>query len=196
MANDDDTWGDPGALFQIEEPTARAPARERHPGRGIGIDLGTTHSLVALAPRGAPPHELCDAQGRALLPSVVSYLDDAVEVGWSAQARRVEDPSRVLSSVKRFMGRGVGEIDFVHGYRVVPPDGAGAIRFDVGEGRRVTPVEVSAEILRVLRDRAAAELGEPPSGAVITVPAYFDDAQRQATKDAGRIAGLPVYRLL
>jgi len=198
MGNDDQTWADPGALFQIEEPTAPSRRSGRTPGRGIGIDLGTTHSLVALAPRGEAPRELPDAEGRALLPSVVSYAGADVVVGWGAMGQRVEAPERVLSSVKRFMGRGAAEIDFEHPYRVVEPGegGSGVMRFDVGEGRRVTPVEVSAEILRVLAARAEAELGEPVAGAVITVPAYFDDAQRQATKDAGRIAGLTVYRLL
>jgi molecular chaperone HscA len=196
MANEDQTWDDPGALFQIEEPDAPSRGRPRQPGLGIGIDLGTTHSLVAIAPHGEPPRSLLDEQGRALLPSVVSYLDDAVAVGWGAQARRVEDPARVVSSVKRFMGRGAGDIAFTHPYRLVSDGESPVIRFDVGQARPVTPMEVSAEILRVLKARAEAELGQPVSGAVITVPAYFDDAQRQATKDAGRIAGLEVYRLL
>ncbi len=198
MGNDDETWADPGALFQIEEPTAPSRSRSRAPGRGIGIDLGTTHSLVAVAPNGDAPRELNDEQGRALLPSVVSYVDADVHVGHGAQRQRVEAPDRVLSSVKRFMGRGAGDIEFSHPYRVAPAtdEQSGVLRFDVGEQRKVTPVEVSAEILRVLEARAEAELGEPVAGAVITVPAYFDDAQRQATKDAGRIAGLNVYRLL
>jgi molecular chaperone HscA len=184
------------ALFQIEEPT-EAPAVQRRPGRGIGIDLGTTHSLVAIAPQGAAPRALPDEHGEALLPSVVSYLEGTPRVGAGARARQIEAPERVVSSVKRFMGRGAAEVDFEHSYRVVDHHlpGSGVIRFDVG-GRRVTPIEVSAEILRVLKARAEAELGEAVSGAVITVPAYFDDAQRQATKDAGRIAGLEVYRLL
>ena len=180
------------ALFQIEEPTA-APTRKRTPGRGIGIDLGTTHSLVAIAPHGAAARALPDAHGDALLPSVVSYIDATARVGREARARQIEAPDRVVSSVKRFMGRGANEVAFEHSYRVV--DSTGVIRLDVG-GRLVTPIEVSAEILRVLKARAEEELGEPVSGAVITVPAYFDDAQRQATKDAGRIAGLEVYRLL
>ena len=179
------------ALFQIEEPTA-APAVRRTPGRGIGIDLGTTHSLVAIAPHGASPRALADEHGEVLLPSVVSYLEEAPRVGTGARARQIEAPDRVVSSVKRFMGRGAGEVAFEHAYRV---EGSGVMRFDVGD-RLVTPIEVSAEILRVLKTRAEAELGEAVSGAVITVPAYFDDAQRQATKDAGRIAGLEVYRLL
>ncbi len=193
MSHNDDF--DPGALFQIEEPTAPA-SKARAAGRGIGIDLGTTHSLVALASLGAEPHELPDEQGRSLLPSVVSYVDGTVTVGESARAAQVAHPQRVISSVKRFMGRGPQEI----GAQPYPIARAGTdedrvLRFDMGE-RAVTPMEVSAEILRVLKARAEAELGEPVDGAVITVPAYFDDAQRQATKDAGRIAGLEVYRLL
>ena len=190
------TWEGADALFQIEE--AAAPTtRKRAPGRGIGIDLGTTHSLVAIAPNGAPPRVLADAKGRRLLPSVVSYIDETLRVGWEARERQVEHPHRVVSSVKRFMGRGVEDIDFEHPYDLVHPGDTGRVlRLDVGQGRRVTPMEVSAQILAELAARAERELGEPVDGAVITVPAYFDDAQRQATKDAGRIAGLQVYRLL
>ncbi|MBL9101518.1 MAG: Fe-S protein assembly chaperone HscA [Myxococcales bacterium] len=183
------TIQDTGALFQIAEPTAAAVVRS--PGRGVGIDLGTTNSLVALAPSGAPPRVLKDAQGRGLLPSVVSYVGDTIVVGGEAIAQQAEHPTRVVSSVKRFMGRGVGDIDFVHPYALY--DDAGVLRLDVG--RRVSPVEVSAEILKKLKERAEAEIGAV-DGAVITVPAYFDDAQRQATRDAGRIAGLKVWRLL
>ncbi|MCB9701766.1 MAG: Fe-S protein assembly chaperone HscA [Myxococcales bacterium] len=190
---------DTGALFQIAEPEERrAPARA--PGRGIGIDLGTTNSLVALAPHGDDPKVLADGEGRALLPSVVSYVGDRVIVGDAAQAQQEEAPGQVVSSVKRFMGRGLSDVDFTHPYHLVAPSqGAGVLRLDVGaegEPHLVTPVEVSAEILRVLRLRAEDALGGPIDGAVITVPAYFDDAQRQATRDAGRIAGLNVYRLL
>jgi len=184
------------ALFQIEEPQAR-PSRRRAAGRGIGIDLGTTHSLVASAPGGEAPRILLDEGGRALLPSVVSYAGPEVSVGVAAQAMQLQHPQEVLSSVKRFMGRGPKDIDFHHPYRVAITDPSSQVlRFDVGRGRAVTPMEVSAEILGVLKRRAEAELGGPVDGAVITVPAYFDDAQRQATKDAGRIAGLEVYRLL
>ncbi|MEM7154367.1 MAG: Fe-S protein assembly chaperone HscA [Myxococcota bacterium] len=197
MSNDEQQWSDPGALFQIEEPTAPTRKGPVGAGRGIGIDLGTTHSLVAIAPKGAVPYELDDEQGRALLPSVVSYLGEEPDVGWSAQARRVDDPARVVSSVKRFMGRGAADIDFQHPYRIAQAGSESSVlRLDVGQERTVTPTEVSAEVLRVLKARAEAELGQPVAGAVITVPAYFDDAQRQATKDAGRIAGLEVYRLL
>jgi molecular chaperone HscA len=184
---------DTGGLFQIEEPTAK-PTRARAPGRGIGIDLGTTHSLVAVAPAGAVPRVLLDADRQPLLPSVVSYVDAQPVVGRAARALQVEHPELVIASVKRFVGRAAADIGFSHPYRIASDEGV--IRFDVGRGRRPTPIEVSAEILAVLRRRAEAELGGPVDGAVITVPAYFDDAQRQAKKDAGRIAGLNVYRLL
>ncbi|RMG97571.1 MAG: Fe-S protein assembly chaperone HscA [Deltaproteobacteria bacterium] len=186
-----------GGLFQIEEPD-RPAHRPRKAGLGIGIDLGTTHSLVAIAPHGATPRVLADDQGRALLPSVVSYVGETPVVGYAALAQQVDHPDRVISSVKRFMGRAPEDIDgpvpYALGER--PGDEGRVIRFDVGQGRLVTPVEVSARILEVLRRRAEDALGAPPDGAVITVPAYFDDAQRQATKDAARIAGLEVYRLL
>ncbi len=183
---------DTSALFQIEEPEAPR-ARRRAAGRAIGIDLGTTHSLVAVAPSGAAPRVLADAGGNVLVPSVVSYVGADTRVGVAARAEQVDHPQQVISSVKRFMGRSAQDIGFSHPYRIVSADGV--IRFDVG-GRRLTPIEVSAEILAVLRTRAEVELGGAVDGAVITVPAYFDDAQRQATKDAGRIAGLDVYRLL
>ncbi|MBC8068218.1 MAG: Hsp70 family protein, partial [Deltaproteobacteria bacterium] len=183
---------DTGALFQIEEPT-QARARPRAPGRGIGIDLGTTHSLVAIAPNGGVPRMLPDAADMALLASVVDYTGATALVGAAARARELDHPERVISSVKRFMGRGRGDIAFEHPYRLADGD---PIRFEVGRDKPVTAMEVSAEILAVLKARAEAELGGPVDGAVITVPAYFDDAQRQATKDAGRIAGLEVYRLL
>ncbi|MDC0716275.1 Fe-S protein assembly chaperone HscA [Nannocystis bainbridge] len=206
---------DTGALFQIAEPTdsRRAP---RRPGRGIGIDLGTTNSLVALAPHGAAPRVLRDSAGSGLVPSVVAYTADPPLVGRAAQALQAEHPSQVLSSVKRLMGRGLADINFAHPYHL-SEETPGLLRICVGSppgsqvgslpgsqdapglsasSRRVTPTEVSAAILRELKLRAEAELGEPCDGAVITVPAYFDDAQRQATRDAGRIAGLQVYRLL
>ena len=190
------TIKDTGALFQIAEPTG-PQAAPRAPGRGVGIDLGTTNSLVAIAPQGAAPRVLRDERGWGLVPSVVSYVGDRVVVGADALAQQGAHPDRVVSSVKRFMGRGVGDIDFTHPYRLQGE--GGVLRLDVGaedRPRPVSPVEVSAEVLRVLRARAEAELGGPVDGAVITVPAYFDDAQRQATRDAGRIAGLKVYRLL
>jgi molecular chaperone HscA len=186
-----------GGLFQIAEPEAPSQ-RRRKPGRAIGIDLGTTHSLVAIAPAGAAPRVLLDEHDEALLHSVVSYANDDTLVGLAARALAVEHPEQVLSSVKRFMGRAPKDISFSHPYRIGPDEQV--IRIDVADPgqppRYVTPVEVSARILEALRERAEDELIGDISGAVITVPAYFDDAQRQATKDAGRIAGLEVYRLL
>jgi molecular chaperone HscA len=186
-----------GGLFQIAEPDQGPRVRARRPGRAIGIDLGTTHSLVAIAPKGAPPQVLTDERGEALLSSVVAYVGDEEVVGEPARALALEHPTRVISSVKRFMGRGPHDIAFAHPYRLA--DDPQVIRLDVGEPgqpRLVSPVEVSARILAVLRERAEDELIGDLAGAVITVPAYFDDAQRQATKDAGRIAGLDVLRLL
>src|SRR5262245_22438399 len=115
------------ALFQIEEPTA-GPAVARNPGRGIGIDLGTTHSLVAIAPLGGASRALRDARGGGLLPSVVSYIERAPLVGADARARQIEAPERVISSVKRFMGRGAGEIGFEHAYAIA--EDSGVIRLD------------------------------------------------------------------
>ncbi len=166
--------------------------------RAIGIDLGTTNSLVAHVDARNRPAVLPADEGRPLLPSAVHYgADGAVEVGLGAKRRAPERPVDMILSVKRFMGRGPGD---------VRPEDRGIYRFDesgatvrlavAGGARTVTPVEVSAEILRVLKRRAAEALGGPPGGCVITVPAYFDDAQRQATKDAGRLAGLDVLRLL
>lgn len=201
---------DAGGLFQIGEPEPVRAAR-REDGIALGIDLGTTNSLVAIAPRGAAPRTLPDAAGRMLLPSVVSYVEATPTVGWDALPDRARAPLQVLSSVKRFMGRGVQDIRFAHPYAIVQDDApnndaaravstgargrGGVVRFDVG-GRHVTPTQVSAEILRALVQRARAHVTDDIVGAVITVPAYFDDAQRQATKDAGRIAGLEVLRLL
>jgi molecular chaperone HscA len=186
-----------GGLFQIAEPDSGARRPKRKVGRAIGIDLGTTHSLVAIAPNGAPPRVLLDEHGEALLPSVVSYADDEPMVGREAQAQAIEHPEQVLSSIKRFMGRGPADIDFAHPYRLASDEQV--VRINVARPgaapRWVTPVEISARILEALEQRAFDEIGEV-GGAVITVPAYFDDAQRQATKDAGRIAGLEVYRLL
>jgi molecular chaperone HscA len=166
--------------------------------RAIGIDLGTTNSLVAHVDARNRPGVLAADEGRPLLPSAVHYgPDGAIEVGAAAKRRAPERPQDTVLSVKRFMGRGPGD---------VLPEDRGIYRFDesgavvriavAGGARAVTPIEVSAEILRVLRRRAQEALGEPPGGCVITVPAYFDDAQRQATKDAGRLAGLEVLRLL
>ena len=183
------------ALLQISEPgQSTAPHQHR---RAIGIDLGTTHSLVATV-RNSIATVLPDEHGRVLLPSVVRYGPDGVRaVGAEAAARQAEDPRNTLVSVKRFMGRGLADVVRTHQgdlpYDFV--DGPGMVQIRTAAGTK-SPVEVSAEILRVLRQRAEASLGGEISGAVITVPAYFDDAQRQATKDAAQLAGLEVLRLL
>ena len=180
------------ALLQISEPGMSPEPHQRR--LAVGIDLGTTHSLVA-AMRSGVPEVLPDELGRPLLPSVVRYLDDgSVEVGHVAWECAAKDPLNTIVSVKRFMGRGLEDARRHRTpYRFV--DAPGMVRLGTVAGER-SPVEVSAEILRVLRRRAEASLGGELVGAVITVPAYFDDAQRQATKDAARLAGLEVLRLL
>jgi molecular chaperone HscA len=186
------------ALYEIAEPGA-SKQKEACAGRAIGIDLGTTNSLVAIV-RDANPVCLPDGQGRMLLPSAVRYREDgAPVVGYEALAEAAEHPRDTIVSVKRFMGRGPNDAETTRRftpYQFATQDGP-VVRFRVANGKKeVTPMEVSAEILRVLKERAEAALGGPLDGAVITVPAYFDDAQRQATRDAGRIAGLEVLRLL
>lgn len=161
----------------------------------IGIDLGTTNSLVATV-RSGMSTVLHDEQGHALLPSVVHYLADGnIGVGYKAQAQQSIDPQNTIVSVKRFMGRGLQDIaDIGHlPYHFV--DTPGMVQINTRAGVK-SPVEISAEILKVLKTRAEKALGGELAGAVITVPAYFDDAQRQATKDAARLAGLNVLRLL
>jgi molecular chaperone HscA len=189
------------ALFQISEP-GQSKLKEGCKTRAVGIDLGTTNSLVAFV-QGGQPLCLPAAGVQALLPSVVYYgADGRVVVG--AEARDVlapQFPRDTVASVKRFMGRGPGDAEATR--RLTPyvfapgVEGDGVVRFAVAGGARaVTPIEVSAEILKVLKARAEEALGGPLDGAVITVPAYFDDGQRQATRDAGRLAGLEVLRLL
>ncbi len=180
------------ALLQISEPGMSPEPHQRR--LAVGIDLGTTNSLVA-AVRSGVADALPDELGRTLLPSVVRYRDDgAVEVGHVAWECASEDPRNTIVSVKRYMGRGLADATrYPSPYTFV--DTPGMVRILTDHGER-SPVEVSAEILRVLRARAEASLGAELVGAVITVPAYFDDAQRQATKDAARIAGLEVLRLL
>ncbi|HET6367160.1 MAG TPA: molecular chaperone DnaK [Pseudomonadales bacterium] len=161
----------------------------------VGIDLGTTNSLVAYVDRGAP-RVLPDADGRALLPSIVAYTPEGVLVGAAARGQLVRNPARTIYSVKRLMGRGYEDVqgELAHlPFEVIPA--AEVVRIRVGD-REVTPPEVSAQILRALKQRAEAALGEKVEQAVITVPAYFNDSQRQATKDAGRIAGLEVLRIV
>ena len=181
------------ALLQISEP---GMSPEPHKARlAVGIDLGTTNSLVATVRSGVPV-VLPDAQGRPLLPSVVRYVNSQkIEVGYSALARQADDPKNTIVSVKRFMGRGVKDAAHAESSPYDFVDAPGMLQIRTIAGVK-SPVEISAEILRVLRERAELSLQGSLSGAVITVPAYFDDAQRQATKDAGRIAGLNVLRLL
>lgn len=182
------------ALLQIAEPgLAAAPHQHR---LAVGIDLGTTNSLVATVMSG-DTRVLCDDQGHALLPSVVRYFPDhaQIEVGRSAQARQSEDPHNTIVSVKRFMGRRLADIGDAARLPYAFVDRPGMVGLNTVAGVK-SPIEVSAEILRSLRVRAESSLGGDLAGVVITVPAYFDDAQRQATKDAARMAGLTVLRLL
>ena len=183
------------ALLQIAEPgQSTVPHQHR---LAAGIDLGTTNSLVATV-RSGLTETLPDDQGRHLLPSVVRYLADGSHVvGAEAKVEAAADPLNTIISVKRLMGRGVKDVkqlgsrlpyEFVAADTAVP-----RLRTAAGD---VSAVEVSADILRVLKDRAEGVLGGDLTGVVITVPAYFDDAQRQATKDAAKLAGLNVLRLL
>jgi molecular chaperone HscA len=182
------------ALLQIAEPgQSTAPHQHR---LAAGIDLGTTNSLVATV-RSGHAETLPDDAGEHLLPSVVRYTADGVVVGRAARAAAAEDPLNTIASVKRLMGRGLEDVKSLGSrlpYEFRQADTAVPRIHTVGGD--VSAVEVSAEILRVLARRAEASLGGPLSGVVITVPAYFDDAQRQATKDAARLAGLNVLRLL
>jgi len=181
------------ALFQIAEPGQSAAPHEHK--LAIGIDLGTTNSLVATV-RSSHAAVLNDEHGRPLLPSVVRYLPGGeTEVGYPAQSHQALDPKNTIVSVKRFMGRGLQDIAHRESIPYDFIEGEGMVRLKTVAGVK-SPVEVSADILRTLRLRAEAALGGDLVGAVITVPAYFDDAQRQATKDAARLAGLDVLRLL
>ncbi len=181
------------ALLQISEPGESPAPHERK--LAVGIDLGTTNSLVATV-RSGTATVLPDAYGRPLLPSIVRYFPDGrVDVGYPAQARQSDDPRNTIVSVKRYMGRGVKDVAHIESTPYDFVDAPGMLQIRTAAGVK-SPVEVSAEILKVLRERAEQSLQGNLSGAVITVPAYFDDAQRQATKDAGRLAGLNVLRLL
>ena len=180
------------ALLQISEPGESPAPHQRK--LAVGIDLGTTHSLVASV-RSSVPETLPDEQGKVLMPSVVRYLKDG-EVAIGAAAARVlnRDPYNTLSSIKRLMGRSYEESLALNlPYRLSKDEGSVRIKTVQGD---ISPVEVSAQILAKLRQRAEDTLGDDILGAVITVPAYFDDAQRQATRDAARLAGLNVLRLL
>src|SRR5450830_1170316 len=177
------------ALLQITEP-GQSAAPHQHV-LAAGIDLGTTNSLIATVQSA-----LADAQGRYLLPSVVRYQAEAAPcVGHDAQAQQASDPRNTVVSVKRFMGRRLGDLREAASLPYEFLDRPGMVSLATAAGER-SPVQVSADILGALRERAEATLGGPLSGVVITVPAYFDDAQRQATKDAARLAGLNVLRLL
>ena len=181
------------ALLQISEPGHSPNPHERR--LAVGIDLGTTHSLVA-AVRSGVADCLPDEQGRVILPSVVRYLDaERRQIGFDALAAQVEDPRNTISSVKRLMGRGINDI----GSRAQLPyqlvDKPGMVTLQTVAGEK-SPVEISAEILATLRYRAEDTFSDDIYGAVITVPAYFDEAQRQATKDAAQLAGLNVLRLI
>jgi molecular chaperone HscA len=180
------------ALLQISEPGMSPEPHQRR--LAVGIDLGTTHSLVASV-RSGLSEVLRDARDEPLLPSVVRYREAGqVEVGQTALNGAADDPVNTIVSVKRFMGRGLADARR-HRSPYTFIDSPGMVKLATVAGER-SPVEVSAEILRTLRLRAEAALGGELVGAVITVPAYFDDAQRQATKDAARLAGLDVLRLL
>lgn len=179
------------ALLQIAEPgQSSAPHEHRI---AIGIDLGTTHSLVATVLSGKAK-VLNDEQGRVLLPSIVHYSHNNTNYGDEAKPFLTSDPKNTIVSVKRFMGRSKADIKFQHPYNLVGEDNQ-MPAFETAQGRK-TPVEISAEILKQLKDRAESSLNNPVNGAVITVPAYFDEAQRQATRDAAQLAGLNVLRLL
>ena len=180
------------ALLQIAEP-GQSAAPHQHK-RAVGIDLGTTNSLVA-AVRSGQADTLSDSQGRVLLPSAVHYQTDAIRVGFDAKREAALDPRNTIISVKRMMGKALADIDTrQQPYEFVASDN-GSPQILTRQGL-VNPVQVSAEILKSLAERGAATLGGDLDGVVITVPAYFDDAQRQGTKDAARLAGLHVLRLL
>ncbi len=181
------------ALLQISEPgMSTAPHQHR---LAVGIDLGTTNSLVATVRHGIP-EVLSDEDGHPLLPSIVRYLPNGyANIGYKAKAAQISDPRNTIVSVKRFMGRGLKDIAYAENLPYQFVDAPGTVQLKTVAGVK-SPVEVSAEILATLRQRAEDALGDELVGAVITVPAYFDDAQRQATKDAAKLAGLNVLRLL
>ena len=182
------------ALLQISEPGLSAAPHQRR--LAAGIDLGTTNSLVATV-RSGQAETLADEQGRHLLPSVVHYQADARRVGWEARQQAAQDPANTVSSIKRMMGRSLADVQ--QRYPTLPYQfqaSDNGLPLIVTAAGPVTPVGVSADILRALSARAQAALEGELDGVVITVPAYFDDAQRQGTKDAARLAGLHVLRLL
>src|SRR5712691_2416371 len=186
-------------LLEIHEP-GETPLP--HAGEGslaVGIDLGTTNSVVAIA-RDGKPAALHDETGRAMVPSIVAYpASGGVLVGGEARLVMAQEPRNVVASVKRLMGRGAADLHAVAGvlpYEIEPGSGqTDMVKLRIG-GKARSPVEISAEILKTLRARAEAALEKPVERAVITVPAYFDDAARTATRDAARVAGLEVLRLV
>ena len=181
------------ALLQISEPGQSPNPHERR--IAVGIDLGTTHSLVA-AVRNGVAECLPDAQGRVVLPSVVRYLDATRrQIGFDALDHQTMDPGNTIASVKRLMGRGLADVTHADHLPYALADSAGMVKVRTIAGEK-SPVEVSAEILATLRFRAEDSFDDDIYGAVITVPAYFDDAQRQATKDAAQLAGINVLRLI
>lgn len=181
------------ALLQIAEPGMSADPHQHR--LAVGIDLGTTNSLVATV-KNAETVVLADHEGRKLLPSVVRYLaDGSTVVGTEARRSVSDDPQNTIVSVKRFMGRSRSELKSLSSLPYEFADSEGMLKVKTVAGEK-SPVEISSEILKTLRERAEESLGGELVGAVITVPAYFDDAQRQATKDAARLAGLNVLRLL
>ncbi len=183
-------------LLQISEP-GEAPTTAACKRRVVGIDLGTTNSLVAHVADVSPA--VIAGDGGPVVPSVVAYAGGGEPVvGAAAVARGLEAPADTIASVKRLMGRSLADVEAIRAlvpYRLVD-DAGRMVKIALGDGRELSPVQVSAAILGELRRRAEAALGGPLDGAVITVPAYFDDAQRQATRDAGRLAGLEVLRLV
>jgi molecular chaperone HscA len=187
-------------LLQIHEPGETPLPHEGERNTAVGIDLGTTNTVVAIAAAGKP-EVIRGEDGRALIPSVVAYRPDGtVVVGEAARRHVLDAPEIVVSSIKRLMGRGLADIKQLAGslpYDIAPaqPGEGGMVRLAVS-GRRLSPVEVSADILRAARARAEASLGRAVDRAVITVPAYFDDAARTATRDAARLAGIEVLRLV
>ncbi|KFK96764.1 MULTISPECIES: Fe-S protein assembly chaperone HscA [unclassified Serratia (in: enterobacteria)] len=182
------------ALLQISEPGLSAAPHQRR--LAAGIDLGTTNSLVATV-RSGRAETLADEQGRDLLPSVVHYQAQQHHVGWAARAQAAQDPTNTISSVKRMMGRSLADVQRHYPnlpYQFQASDNG--LPMMVTASGLVNPIGVSADILKALAARASAALEGELDGVVITVPAYFDDAQRQGTKDAARLAGLHVLRLL
>jgi molecular chaperone HscA len=191
-------------LLQIHEPGETPEPHALQRGIAVGIDLGTTNSVVAIVHAGQSAdgkdhaEVLRDQCGDGLIPSVVSYLDAEPLVGRAAQALLVQHPGEVVSSVKRLMGRGLADLKSLGGtlpFELAADSAGGMVRLKIGN-RAISPVEVSADILRALKERAESKLGETVDRAVITVPAYFDDAARNATKDAAALAGLEVLRLV